>query len=219
MTEPGLVYQPDHASDAAAKLLVQFADSASVHALVRAHVQPLQDLEVAALQVRDAFDVDTAIGAQLTILGDLVGEPRMGRTDIPYRAYVKARILINTSKGLPADIYAIVRALIGNTPTVLLAREAGIPAHYNLDIVGTTLVFPWDDASEAPPDVVAKAIGDALEAATSGGVSFMIYFQFSPYAFEFASGDVEEDDTDRGFAIDDDELDDGGTFIGVEGRE
>jgi Protein of unknown function (DUF2612) len=215
---PGLVYQPDHPGDAESKLLEQFSNAVKLHALVRALVKPLQALELAALSVRDAFDVDNAEGAQLDVVGWLVGEDRLGKGDVAYRAYVKARILANASKGRPREIYALARALLGESPTLLLSRESGLPAHYNFDIADTTLRFPWDTDAEVAPDVVARALRDAFELATVGGVSFLITYQFSPYAFECASGDVEEDDVLRGFADDDDEEADGGSFVGAEGN-
>jgi hypothetical protein len=214
---PGITYQPDHQGEAESRLLVQFDDAVKLHALVRALVKPLQALELAALQVRDAFDVDTAVGLQLDVVGWLVGEDRQGKGDVAYRAYVKARILANASKGRPRDIYRIVRALIGPGPTVELAREPGLAAHYNLSVTSAALAFPWDVDGEVSADIVARAVRDALMLATSGGVSFEIYFQFSANAFEFASGETEESDVDHGFADDDDALtEDGGTFIGVE---
>ncbi len=217
---PGLTYQPDHAGHAASKLLEQFAKAKTLHAVVRAHVKPLQALELAALQVIGAFDVNTAVGKQLDVVGWLVGEDRQGKGDVAYRAYVKARILANASKGRPRDIYAIVRALIGDVPTVTLSREPGLAAHYRLDITAAALAFPWDEDGEVPPDLVARAVRDALLLATSGGVSFEVWFQFSVHAFRFAPGEVEVADVDNGFADDDDALtEDGGPFVGVEASD
>lgn len=214
----GLTYQPDHAGEATSRLLVQFDDAVKLHAMLRAHVKPLQALELAAFAVRDAFNVDRAEGAQLDVVGWLVGEDRQARPDIPYRAYIKARILANRSGGTPGALYAIARMLLGDEPELSLYRESGLAAHFNLDIVGDgALTFPWDEASTVPSDVVAKTLSDAFLRATSGGVSYTIYYQLSEYVFEFADADVEQDDVLRGFADDDDELDDGGAFIGAEG--
>jgi hypothetical protein len=212
---PGLTYQPDHAGDAESRLLVQFNDAVKLHALVRALVKPMQRLELDAFSVQDAFDLDEATGDQLDILGNLVGEPRQSKTDTAYRAYVKARVLANDSNGTPATLYAIARALLGTSPTLTIVPE--YPAGYTFEVAGVTLQFPWDLVGDVGPELVAKALADALLLATSAGVGFTLYYQYSLYAFEFASGDVEETDALRGFA-DDDELDAGGDFIGAEDR-
>jgi Protein of unknown function (DUF2612) len=216
-TTPGLVYQPDHAGDAESRLLVQFEKAEKLHALVRALVKPFQSLELDAFAVRDAFDVAVATGDQLDILGNLVGEARQSKIDAAYRAYVLARILANDSNGTPTTLYAVARALLGETVTLQISPL--YPAGYDfLIITAGALVFPWDvDEYEVSSDLVAKALADALMLATSAGVGFTVYYQYSAYAFEFASGDVEETDALRGFA-DDDELDPGGDFIGAEDR-
>lgn len=213
----GLVYQPDHAGEADSRLLVQFKDSVNLHALVKALVKPFQALEQAAFQVLDAFDVDTAIGKQLDMVGGLAGEDREARSDVAYRAYIKARILANASDGAPGTIYALARMLLGDDPTV--TYEPDFPAGYALYVSGTTLQFPWDMGATESPDVVARALADAMLLATSAGVSFILFYQFTDdaHAFTFASADAEENDVDRGFA-DDDELDPGGVMIGVEER-
>jgi len=52
--------------------------------------------------VPDAYDVDNAVGAQLSVIGDLVGLPR-GRPefvdDTEYRFYLKVKIAKNTGAG------------------------------------------------------------------------------------------------------------------------
>lgn len=214
---PGLTYQPDHAGEAERRLLSQFDSAARLHALVRALVQPLQDLEQAAFDVMGAFDVDTASGAQLDAVGALVGEARLGRSDVAYRAYVKARILANRANGQPKILYAIARALLGSVPSLRLTTVS--PAHYDFDVAATTLQLPWDAGATMAPEAVAKALADALLLATSGGVSLTLFYQFTDDAgtFLFASGDAEEDDVNRGLA-DDEESDPGGALIGAEER-
>lgn len=219
---PGLVYQPDHRSDAESKLLHQFDDSAKLHAFVRALAGPMQYLEEQGFTVQGAFDVDTAIGYALDIVGGFVGVLRDGRSDIAYRAYVYARILSNASDGTRETIYGIVRALLGSVPAVQIVNghHENHPAHFDLNVYATTLQFPWDAGAVEPPDVVAVSVADALALAVSGGVSFTFFYQYTPDAntFYFASGDVEEDSTTQGLADTDEDGSLGGALIGVEER-
>lgn len=215
---PGLTYVADHRGEAESRLLSQFDDAAKLHALVRALVGPLQALEEAAFEVLGAFDVDSAAGAQLDVVGGLVGESRQGRSDIAYRAYVRARILASSSDGAPGTIYATARALVGDD-VLSLKLTARPPAHYDLDVAATALRFPWDEDEVEPEDVVARALADALLLATSSGVGFTVFYQYGTDAetFVFASGDAEEADALRGLA-DDEESDLGGALIGAEER-
>jgi hypothetical protein len=217
---PGLVYQPDHAGEAEDRLLVQFDSAARLHALVRTLVKPYQELEQAALTVRDAFDVDAAVGAQLDVVGNLVGERREARSDIAYRAYVKARILANASDGKPTTLYRIARALLGED--VLSLKLTGIyPAHYDMEVAAESLQLPWDPEGEQTPDMVARALADALLLATSAGISLTLYYQFADddHTFTFSSlATAEEDSVDQGFADASDETGPGGLLIGAEER-
>lgn len=217
-TVPGLVYQPDHAGEAESRLLAQFDDSAKLHALVRALVSPLQELEQAAFGVLGAFDLATVVGAQLDVVGGLVGEARQGRGDAHYRAYVQARVLANSADGRASTLYQIARTLLGEN-ALSLHLVIVPPAHYDFEVAATALALPWDDALDVAPELVAAALADSLFLATSLGISLTLFYQYTLDAdtFLFASGDAEEDDTARGLA-DDDELDAGGALIGAEDR-
>ena len=220
----GLIYQPDHAGDAEARLLAEFDDSARLHALVRALVGPLQALELAAFEVLGAFDVESARGAQLDAVGGFVGVLRESRSDVAYRAYITARILANASDGAVESILRIARALLG--PGILsLTYVPGAlenhPAHYDLEVAASTLAFPWDEDGEESPDVVARAVADAVFSATSAGVSLTLFYQYTDdaHAFTFSSiGDAEEDSTTQGLADASDEDVTGGALIGAEER-
>lgn len=223
--QPGLVYQPDHAGDAESLLLSQFDDAQKLHALVRVLVAPLQEIEQAAFEVRDAFDLETATGAALDLVGGVVGVLRDARSDVAFRAYIKARILANASDGAIETILQIARTMLG--PDVLsLTYEHGQvvdhqPAHFNLYVAASTLRFPWDPTGIEPPNTVAIALADAVFLAVSAGVSFSLYYQYDDdaHAFTFSSvGDAEEDSTTQGFANASEADATGGSLIGVEER-
>jgi hypothetical protein len=218
-TAPGLVYQPDHASEAESRLLAQFDDSAKLHALVRALVSPLQQLEQDAFGVIAAFDLATVQGAQLDAVGGLVGEARQGRADAHFRAYVQARVLSNSADGTASTLYQIARTLLGDNALTLRLVPLP-PAHYDFEVAASALQLPWDDALSVSPEQVARTLADCLFLATSLGVSLTLFYQYTPDAdtFLFASaGDAEEDDVARGLSDVDDEGA-GGALIGAENR-
>jgi hypothetical protein len=223
-TQPGLVYQPDHAGEAERRLLSQFDDAAKLHALVRALVSPLQALEQDAFEVLTCFDVETAAGAQLDIVGGFVGVLRDSKMDIAYRAYIKAKILANASDGTAETILRISRVLLGEdilSLTYVLGAIENHPAHFDLWVAAAALRFPWDGLGTMSSEAVAVALADALFLATSAGVSFTLFYQYGADAdtLVFSSvGDEEEDSTTQGLADDDDEGVMGGALIGAEER-
>lgn len=191
--------------------------SESLNALVDVLVSPFQELEDSAAILYNAFDLDTAVGQQLDWIGLRVGEPRLGREDTHYRAYIKARIAANTSDGQAGQIYNVARMILGDGPSLLI--ETVPPASYQFSVEGGALAYPWD--ASVAPSLVAVSLADALLAATSGGISLAVHYQVTDdaHTFTFASGEVEEDDVNAGLANDDDELDAGGLFVGTEIRE
>lgn len=219
--ETGLVYKDNHAAEASSRLLWQHEDSQRLHAMVAAFARPMQEREATAFDMQCAFDVDTARGAALDLVGQLVGVYRDGRSDVAYRAYIYARILANSSDGATETIYAILRRLLGDSPVAIVQGfHDGRPAHFDIEVFDTELRFPWDAAHLEPSDVVASSVADAVYLAISAGVSFELYYQYTDdaHAFWFASGDVEEDSTTQGLADDDQDGSLGGALIGVEAR-
>lgn len=195
------VYKPNHADEAEGWLLTQFDNSPKLHAWVRSLVKPYQTLEDVLNVLRSAFDPNTAVGDQLTQIGAIVGEDRADRNDANLRAYVLARIAVNTSDGTAGNIYRVARLILGPDAHSLWI-EALPPAKYVLHVQGATLSYPWDNTE--PASSVANALADLITQATSAGVGVILHFQTTDDAntFTFASGDVTETDANRGFADD-----------------
>lgn len=74
----------------------------------------LEEVEIVIQQMLNERSIDTAIGAQLDIVGRIVNEGRQGRIDPEYRAAIKQRVALRFS-GTPEDIIEIVLALYGGT--------------------------------------------------------------------------------------------------------
>lgn len=67
----------DHAGEALERLLEQLEGKGRLEALVRSYVAGAQDLEDVLWEMHTAgFDLDTAVGAQLDIIGAIVGAKR-----------------------------------------------------------------------------------------------------------------------------------------------
>lgn len=126
---------------------------------LRALLTPAADFQATARAVLAGLSIDTAIGAQLTLLGKLVGRPRAGITDDDvYRRYVRAQIAANKSDGLNRDILTIARLVIDDPAADLTLRNEGV-ATYVLSVDGIAL-----------STTVAAVLMALLRKATADGV-------------------------------------------------
>lgn len=120
----------NHEAEALANLVAQFKDKPQLAALLKVYVSQIQDLENALFQILEST-VDTATGVTLDGFGDIVSQPREGRTDSFYRQIIKARIRLNASNGTPEDLIAIVRAVVGDKEIEVVED---FPGHFDLYI-------------------------------------------------------------------------------------
>jgi hypothetical protein len=58
------------------KLATQYREAENFIALIRAHLAPVEDAGITVCGIPDYFDIDTAVGDQLTIIGKWLGWPR-----------------------------------------------------------------------------------------------------------------------------------------------
>ena len=107
-------------------LIMQYKDKPKARATVEAYVTQVVSDQI-GIAVRDAFDLETAVGAQLDILGRYVGAKRavngldINRTFLGMPPYTDAAP--GSYKGF---------ALYGTTPTAYFARYNDFKTVYNL---------------------------------------------------------------------------------------
>jgi hypothetical protein len=203
------VKQTDHAGDALSLLLSQYESAAVMRGLVSAFMAPIQDIEDQVEKLLTERGVDTAIGAQLDVLGAIVGEPRKSRTDELYRPWVKARVLVNRSGGEIDTALRITRMIVGRVREYVIEYVPLYPAAFRIAVTGGGFT---DEGVTLAHDLQAIL----LEAAPVGvGVELTYSLWEDALTFTFASGDVIETSSDLGFA--DDAQTTGGHFAGVEG--
>lgn len=148
----------DHVTEALERLTEQFKDKPNFVAFATALIAPVQDIEDAMQQLLLERDIETAIGAQLDMLGEIVGQARGGLGDDEYRRYVRARIKANRSRGTVEDLLQVARLVLGDADAALTLRSWGI-ASYDLTI-----------ADQVITDAVATILLAFLKDATSVGV-------------------------------------------------
>lgn len=171
-----IVFKDDRVASGLSRLLSQFKDSPNVEGLLSSFLEELQLFENSIEEVSAAFDIDTAIGVQLDVLGRIVGQPREGRIDDVYRLWINARILINQSSGTAEEIYQVVSLLTGDMAPGSFKIEENYPAGFLFTIYN----------SISQEDV--QTIKDIVELMKPICVDFNIVYHITDPLFTFDLG-------------------------------
>lgn len=109
----------------------------NMEAVLDAHGLSAEALAEAFTQLDTDRLTDNAFGAQLDLLGEIVGQPREGLSDDEYRPRLQAKILLNRCSGTVEEILTIFE-LIAPDGTVLKLEEY-FPASLALVLYGVVL--------------------------------------------------------------------------------
>ena len=104
----------------------------------------VQEIEDALRELLYGFDIDQSVGDQLDVIGSIVGQDRLGKSDDDYRIDIKIKIGINTSEGDIEKIITIWRLL---APGAEVTIEEDFPAKIDLitdtfDEIPESLLIP-----------------------------------------------------------------------------
>lgn len=131
-------------------------------------ITPFQSLETALQQLLTERSIDTAVGAQLDVIGRIVGQPRNSLDDDTYRRYCRARIATSRSNGTVQDVITVTDLIIyDDTATIELEQQQ----------MATIVVHIRDLAiSSDLADVIVSFLKDTVSAA----VRVIIEYSESP---------------------------------------
>lgn len=147
----------DHADRALSRLPTFLRGKPQLEALVRAIAAQYQAAEDGLWSLVDARAVDGAAGAQLDVLGALVGTARGPLDDADYKIRIRVQIRINRSAGRGDDVLQILRLALGTATNRLVLRELP-PASFEAQVFG------------ALDEAVAGALVSILRRARSSAV-------------------------------------------------
>ena len=101
-----------HEADALKRLLIQYKGQPNFENFFKCFTTQVQGLEDVIYSLLELLDIDLMIGAQLDLIGRIVGQPRNDMTDTLYRIFLKARIGVNTSEGNFVCVNSVFRLLL-----------------------------------------------------------------------------------------------------------
>jgi len=199
----------DHQSEAANRLPERHKDKVKLPGLIRALAVPASggDSEVKTEEMLIQLLVDrsitTAVGAQLDVIGRIVGLDRAeidsSLSDADYRRYVRAKIWEQRSYGIAFDVLRVMRQIfIEETADVVL--EYFFPAGLRIRIDGIAVTT---DISAIAADFLRGSAAAGVRALleTSGDVAaeMFTFARFSPLdgAQGSGSGTVIVDDASK----------------------
>lgn len=170
-------YDPNVAAEAVARLLQQY-QTPNTMALVNAIASPFQDAETALSQLLLQRGVTSAEGAQLDVLGRIVGILRQGLTDQLYQLFLLSQVAVNKSSGGPTELYNILSTVVPQ------GSEIAIQYFYPASFLATVVAANGLPADEVP------IIAQQLTSARAAGVGGALVYSLSPPSdtFTFDSG-------------------------------
>lgn len=128
-----LITFPSILEQGLSNLIHQWQNKPIVVGLLTSYLENMQSFIDTCEQLLDERSLTTAIGAQLDVLGLLLGEVRGSLSDTEYRALLTTRIQLNASTGTEGTINEALKTITGSTkvtlqdvyPTTLVARIDG----------------------------------------------------------------------------------------------
>lgn len=135
----------------------QYKDAPNFNKVLEVLATPFDDLVVVFTALKNILDLESAEGAQLDLIGQIVEEKRNGRLDPDYLKGIRFKIFKNTSRGFVDDV---VKALRFITSASKVIYSDNPPASYTIYTDGTDLT---DD------------IRFLMDKLTAAGISLIIY--------------------------------------------
>jgi hypothetical protein len=138
--------------------------------LVTAIAEEVQELDDALVAMVAQLHLDTAVGAQLDLIGNEANEGRSGREDDEYRQAIRIRIAVHRSRGLAEEVLNLVRKVLDDADkTVVLANTGDASASLTVGGAGLTsdeaerlAAYAYEAVSDGIRlDVVTSTVADA----------------------------------------------------------
>lgn len=141
-------------------LIVQYSRLPKAKAHIEALINLIAVIELLD-EVQDAYDIDTAVGVQLDVIGEFpIGLPRKAfiATDTDYRFYLKFKIILNNSNASLKEIDDLLYSFFGSSITYIDNQDMSMRYTFNVPPITITQVQFLKDNNLLP-----KPAGVGLE--------------------------------------------------------
>jgi hypothetical protein len=150
-----LVLIRDQTKQGLERLVTEWEDKPNVQGLVKSYLQNIEKVEKIYEQLLNERGVFTAIGAQLDVIGTIVGQKRGGNADPEYRQDILNRIAINAADGTPEKIIEILKTITGSA-------KAQVFEHYPANVHAFISGAPSNSVAEALQDITPAGVSSRL---------------------------------------------------------
>jgi hypothetical protein len=106
----------DHPEQGLALRIGQYKEKPRLERLFAVFLWQVQLLEDAVYDLLVKRFIDNATGAQLDLIGKIVGEKRLGRDDDEYRLFIRVRVQINRANATAPSVLTVLAMLTAPTP-------------------------------------------------------------------------------------------------------
>lgn len=183
----------DVGEDGLSILFQQYRDSPRLQSLIRSILAPVQELEDDAFAMLSVYDLETAVGDQLTKIASLLNEPRAGRSDTELRRILRVRIRVLRSEGRTRDLQEVALLWEDLVPGIdtgaVRVRVREWHPH------GVVLTMETEDPTDAPADLLRW-----LRRAKAASIRLVLVYSVGPDHFRLGDdADAPETDSSRGF--------------------
>lgn len=173
----------DYATRLIDLLVEQYELSEGFQGSIVGEADQMQEIENVLAQMISAFFIETAVGAQLDIVGSIVGETRQNRSDDDYRDGIYFRIFVNNSSGEIEVIQEFTRYVV-NGGTFAFAKEL-FPA--KIAVLFDAVNIP-SNLRQLIDDVAAGGVKILPQWVTTGGYVFGFEGEGGIATFDFIRG-------------------------------
>lgn len=184
----------DHFGEALKRFASPFRDKPSMASILSAFSTRAQDLETALFELLEERWIDSAVGAQLDILGRLVGVDRESLDDTAFRSAILVRIAINRSSGTAPDVFGILETT-DPTNVFRYLRSATTTGRPYADFV-VEAIYPA--TVPATNETLVAVVREAKAAGVNAQMHYLVVS--STLTFQCSSAGAIEVDASQGFA-------------------
>ncbi|MCP3921253.1 MAG: DUF2612 domain-containing protein [Desulfobacterales bacterium] len=167
------ITQIDHVEAGLELLPGQWDNKPILRGVLESWLTPLNVSEQCAIDVRDGFNICTAIGAQLDIIGGYFDEQRAARSDTEYRAAILSRISSASGSGTPDQLIDLFATISGSSYVTFYE-------HYPLSVA--LLSVGGSDTDLTAPSYMLDAAAASIE---------FVGLMFDPAGFAWLASDAE----------------------------